>query len=45
MKLVIYPASYIITIAITFAVSFVVGFFISKKNKKINMVEALKNAE
>lgn len=37
--------SYLITIMLTFGVSMLISFFVAKKNKKIDMVEALKGAE
>lgn len=37
--------TYVVSIAITFGVSLLVGAMVSKKNKKIDMVEALKGAE
>lgn len=39
------PVTYIAGIAITFGVSFLVSFMVSRKNKNIDMVEALKGAE
>ena len=39
------PMTYIICIALTFGVSLLVGWMVARKNKKINMVEALKGAE
>lgn len=39
------PMTYIISIALTFGVSLLVGLMVSRKNKKIDMVEALKGAE
>lgn len=39
------PATYIISIALTFGVSLLVGWMVSRKNRKIDMVEALKGAE
>jgi putative ABC transport system permease protein len=45
LKLVIGVVAYLITILLTFGVSFVVSLLISRKNKKIDMVEALKGAE
>lgn len=41
----IYPSSYLLTIALTYGASLIVSFFVAKKNKKIDMVEALKGAE
>jgi len=38
-------ATYVISIALTFGVSLLVGLMVSRKNKKIDMVEALKGAE
>ena len=37
--------SYLISVLLTFGVSLLVGLIISKKNKKIDMVEALKSNE
>ena len=45
MKLAIGPATYIISVALTFGVSLLVGLLISRKNKRIDMVEALKTPE
>jgi len=45
MKLVIGPLTICVSILLTFGVSFIVGLMISQKNKKIDMVEALKGAE
>lgn len=45
MSVVITGATYLITIVLIFGVSLFVGFMVSRKNKKINMVEALKGAE
>lgn len=38
-------ATFVISIGLTFVVSLLVGLMVSRKNKKINMVEALKGAE
>ena len=38
-------ATYIISIALTFGVSLLVGLMVARRNKKIDMVEALKGAE
>lgn len=38
-------SSYLISILLTFGASLLVGLLVSKKNKKINMVEALKDSE
>jgi putative ABC transport system permease protein len=45
LKMVIGAVTYIVSILLTFGVSLVVSLFVSKKNKKIDMVEALKGAE
>ena len=45
MKLMLGPLTYTVSIMLTFGVSLLVGWMVSKKNKKIDMVEALKNAE
>ncbi len=45
LKLVMGILTYLVSIFLTFGVSLVVGLFIAKKNKKINMVEALKAIE
>lgn len=37
--------TYAVSIALTFGVSLLVGFMVARKNKKIDMVEALKDAE
>jgi putative ABC transport system permease protein len=37
--------TYVISIALTFGVSLLVGLMVSRKNKKIDMVEALKGTE
>lgn len=37
--------SYVVSIALTFGVSLFVGLMVSRRNKKIDMVEALKGAE
>ena len=37
--------TYLISIGLTFGVSILVGWMVSRKNKKIDMVEALKGAE
>lgn len=43
MKVVLGVLTYLVSIAITFGVSLLVGLFVARKNKKINMVEALKS--
>ena len=45
MKLMLGPMTYSVSILLTFGVSLFVGWMVAKKNKKIDMVEALKNAE
>ena len=37
--------TYSVSILLTFGVSLIVGVFVARKNKKIDMVEALKGAE
>ena len=37
--------TYIVSIALTFGVSLLVGLMVTRRNKKIDMVEALKGAE
>ena len=37
--------TYIVSIALTFGVSLLVGLMVARKNRKIDMVEALKGAE
>lgn len=45
LKLVLGPLTYGVSILTTFGVSLLVGLMISRKNKKIDMVEALKGVE
>ena len=45
MKLMLGPLTYCISILLTFGVSLFVSFMVARKNKKIDMVEALKGAE
>ena len=45
LEIVVRPVTYLFCIALTFAVSFVVSFMLSRKNKRIDMVEALKIGE
>ena len=45
MKLMLGPLTYLVSILLTFGVSLLVGWMVARKNKKIDMVEALKNAE
>lgn len=45
MQTVIGPMTYIISVLLTFGVSFAVSLMVARKNKQIDMVEALKGAE
>lgn len=45
MKLMLGPLTYIVSIFLTFGVSLLVGWMVARKNKNIDMVEALKDAE
>ena len=45
MKLMLGLLTYSVSILLTFGVSILVGWMVARKNKKIDMVEALKNAE
>lgn len=45
MKLMLGPLTYTVSILLTFGVSLLVGLMVARKNKKIDMVEALKGAE
>ncbi|MBR0232241.1 MAG: ABC transporter permease [Clostridia bacterium] len=45
LKLMLGPLTYSVSVLLTFGVSLLVGWMVSRKNKKINMVEALKDAE
>ena len=45
LKLVVYPLTYIISTVMSLSVSLLVSFFVARKNKKIDMVEALKGTE
>lgn len=45
LKLTLGALTYCVSIILTFGVSMVVGLFVAHKNKKINMVEALKGLE
>ncbi len=45
LELTLGMLTYVVSISLTFGVSLIVGFFVSRKNKKIDMVEALKGAE
>ena len=45
LKLMLGPLTYSVSVLLTFGVSLLVGWMVSRKNKKINMVEALKDSE
>ena len=45
MKSMLGPLTYSVSILVTFGVSLLVGWMVARKNKKIDMVEALKSAE
>ena len=45
MKLVLGPATYLVSILLTFMVSLIVGLMVAKKNRHIDMVSALKTQE
>ncbi len=45
MKLMLGPLTFCVSILLTFGVSLLVGLMVARKNKKIDMVEALKGAE
>lgn len=45
LKLTLGPLTYCVSILVTFGVSLLVGLFVARKNRKIDMVEALKAAE
>ncbi len=45
MKLMLGPLTYSVSILLTFGVSLLVGWMVARKNKQIDMVEALKDAE
>ncbi|MCR5262630.1 MAG: FtsX-like permease family protein, partial [Clostridiales bacterium] len=45
MKLMLGPLTYSVSILLTFGVSILVGWMVARKNRKIDMVEALKSAE
>ena len=45
MKLMFGPLTYIVSVLLTFGVSLLVGWMLARKNRKIDMVEALKSAE
>lgn len=45
MKLTLGPLTYLVSISLTFGVSLLVGWMIARKNRRINMVEALKGVD
>ena len=45
MKLMLGPLTYSVSILLTFGVSLLVGLMVARKNKKIDMVEALKGTD
>lgn len=45
MKLMLGPLTYTVSILLTFGVSLLVGWMVARKNRKIDMVGALKSAE
>lgn len=45
LKMAIGVLTYCVSILLTFGVSLIVGLFVARKNKRIDMVEALKGAE
>ena len=45
LKLMLGPLTYTVSVLLTFGVSLLVGWMVARKNKKIDMVEALKDAE
>ncbi len=45
LKLMLGPLTYIVSVVLTFGVSLFVGWLVARKNKNIDMVEALKSAE
>ena len=45
LKLTVGPLTYIVSVLLTFGVSLFVGWMVARKNRKIDMVEALKDAE
>ena len=44
MKLMLGPLTYCVSILLTFGVSILVGQMVARKNRKIDMVEALKGS-
>ena len=45
LKLMLGPLTYCVSVLLTFGVSLLVGLMVAKKNRKIDMVEALKGTE
>ena len=45
MKLMLGVTTYTVSVLLTFGVSLLVGLMVARKNKKIDMVEALKGTE
>ena len=45
LKLMLGPLTYTVSVLLTFGTSLAVGLAVARKNRKIDMVEALKNAE
>lgn len=45
LKLALGALTYVVSILLTFGVSLIVGIFVARKNKRIDMVEALKGAD
>ncbi len=45
LSVTIGPMTYAVSTVLTFGVSLLVGLMVARKNKKIDMVEALKGAE
>ena len=45
MRMAISPQTVIISVLLTAGMSLLVGWMVSRKNRKIDMVEALKGAE
>ncbi len=45
LKLMLGSLTYAVSVVLTFGVSLLVGWMVARKNRKINMVEALKDGE
>ena len=45
LKMSLGTLTYSVSIVVTFGVSLIVGFMVARKNRKIDMVEALKGAD